>query len=93
MPERNASGGYRVDVSRGKNVDLVSSEWPSRPNDERYLSLDDLFASVKTRAERSRTRIAESAAIRVEAHRDNPEKLRSVLSGADEPIAPTHWVF
>ena len=53
----------------------------------------DLFASVKGRAERSRTRTVESAAIRVEAHRDNPEKLGLVLPGADEPIAPTHWSF
>ena len=62
---RDMSGGYKVDVSRGENVDRVSSEWSSRPDDERYLSLDDLFASVKGRAERSRTRTVESAAIRV----------------------------
>ena len=74
-------------------MDRVSSEWFSRPDDERYLSLDDLFASVKSRAERSRTRTVESAAIRVEAHRDNPEKLGLVLPGADEPITPTHWSF
>jgi hypothetical protein len=90
---RDISGGYKVDVSRGTNVDRVSSEWFSRPDDERYLSLDDLFASVKGRAERSRTQTVESAAIRVEAHRDNPEKLGLVLPGADEPIAPTHWSF
>mgnify|MGYP003675958276 CR=1 FL=1 len=42
----DASGGYKVDVSRGSNVDRVSSEWFSRPVDQRYLSLDDLFASV-----------------------------------------------
>jgi hypothetical protein len=90
---RDFSDGYKVDVSRGENVDRVSSEWFSRPDDERYLSLDDLFASVIGRAERSRTRTVESAAIRVEAHRDNPEKLGLVLPGADEPIAPTHWSF
>ncbi|WP_290556818.1 toprim domain-containing protein [Aestuariivita sp.] len=90
---RNASGGYKVDVSRGENVDRVSSEWYSRPDDERYVSLDDLFASVKARAEQSRTRTVESAAIRVEAHRDDPEKLGLVLPGTDEPIAPTHWSF
>jgi hypothetical protein len=90
---RDMSGGYKVDVSRGENVDRVSSEWFSRPDDERYLSLDDLFSSVKGRAERSRTRTVESAAIRIEAHRDNPEKLGLVLPGADEPIAPTHWSF
>ena len=65
----------------------------SRPDDERYLSLDGLFASVKGRAERSRTRTVESAAIRVEAHRDDPEKLGLVQPGGDEPIAPTHWSF
>ncbi len=90
---RDTSGGYKVDVSRGTNVDRVSSEWFSRPDDERYLSLDDLFASVKGRAERSRTRTVECAAIRIEAHRDDPEKLGLVLPGADEPIAPTHWSF
>ena len=30
---RDTSGGYRVDVSRGTNVDRVSSEWFSRPDD------------------------------------------------------------
>ena len=28
-------GAYRVDISRGRNVDRVSSEWFSRPDDER----------------------------------------------------------
>ena len=72
---REASGGYKVDVSRGERVGRVSSEWFSRPDDERYLSLSKLYASVKGRAERSRTRTVESAAIRVEAHGDDPERL------------------
>lgn len=84
---RATSNGHKVDASRDGNVDRVSSEWFSRPDDERYLSLDDLFASVKGRAERSRTRTAESAAIRVEAHRDNPEKLGLVLPDTDEAVA------
>lgn len=90
---RAMSGGYKVDVSRRANVDRVSSEWFSRPDDERYLSLYDLFASVKTRAEQSRTRTVASAAIRVEAHRDNPERLGLILPDTDEPIASTHWSF
>ena len=28
---RDTSGGYKVDMSRGANVDRVSSEWFSRP--------------------------------------------------------------
>ena len=90
---RDAAGGYKVDASRGQRVGRVSSEWFSRPDDERYLSLSDLFASVKRRAEASRTRTVESAAIRVEAQREDSENLALVLPGASAPVAPTHWSF
>ena len=90
---RDASRGYKVDISRGERIGRVSSEWFSRPNDERYLSLSELYASVKGRAERSRTRTVESAAIRVEAHRDDPENLALILPDAEAPVAPTHWSF
>ncbi|WP_306119119.1 MULTISPECIES: DUF932 domain-containing protein [unclassified Roseitalea] len=93
MTGRPESGGYKVDASRGERVGRVSSEWFSRPDDERFLSLDNLFASVKGRAERSRTRTVESAAIRVEAHRDDPERLALVLPETEAPVAPTHWSF
>ncbi len=93
MDGRPESGGYKVDVSRGGHDGRVSSEWFSRPDDERFLSLSELYASVKGRAERSRTRTVESAAIRVEAHRDHPEKLALVLPDAETPVVPTHWSF
>ena len=35
--EQPVSGGFRVDVSRGQRIGRVSSEWFSRPDDERYL--------------------------------------------------------
>lgn len=89
----DASGGYKVDVSRGSRVGRVSSEWFSRPDDERFLSLSDLHASVASRAARSRTRVLESAAIRVEAARDDGERLMLALAEADAPVAPTHWSF
>jgi hypothetical protein len=85
--------GYKVDVSRGERVGRVSSEWFSRPDDERYLSLTELFASVKRRSDHSRTRTVESAAIRVEASRDDPERLALLLPESDRPVAPTHWSF
>ena len=49
--ERSASGGFRVDISRGQRVGRVSSEWFSRPDDERYLNLPDLYDAVRSRAE------------------------------------------
>ena len=36
---------------------------------------------------------SESAAIRVEAHRDDAERLALMLPGDDVPLAPTHWSF
>ncbi|RUZ78255.1 DUF932 domain-containing protein [Mesorhizobium sp. M7A.F.Ca.US.006.01.1.1] len=86
-------GGYKVDASRGARIGRVSSEWFNRPADERFLSLSALMASVQGRSGRSRTRTVDSAAIRVEASRDDAERLALVLPGADRPVAPTHWSF
>jgi hypothetical protein len=90
---RDRINGYKVDVSRGERVGRVSSEWFSRPADERYLSLSDLLAAVRGRTERSRTRTVETAAIRVDASRDDAERLTLMLPGAETAIAPTHWSF
>ena len=90
---RSSSRGYKVDVNRGERVGRVSSEWFSRPDDERFLSLGELARAVRDRAERSRTRVVESALIHVEASRSDPERLSLILPGADAPVAPTHWSF
>jgi hypothetical protein len=78
---RNA--GYKVDVNRGERIGRVSSEWFSRPADERYLSLSELFAAVRCRAERSRTRLAESA--RALTHADR------LAEAVDLDIAAAGW--
>lgn len=90
---REFSDGYKVDVSRGERIGRVSSEWFSRPADERFLSLGELARAVRGRADRSRTRVAETAQIHVEADRGNPERLSLILPGAKAPVAPTHWIF
>ncbi|MFZ5700780.1 MAG: DUF932 domain-containing protein [Pseudomonadota bacterium] len=91
--DRAVSGGYRVDISRGRNVSRVSSEWFSRPDDERFLSLTELHDSVRQRADRATTRVVESRAVRVEARSDNPERLSLIVPGDERPIAPTNWSF
>lgn len=85
--------GFRVDISRGVNIDRVSSEWFSRPDDERYLSLTELYDAVKARADRATARTVESRAVRVEANREDAERLSLIVPGQEEPIAPTHWSF
>jgi hypothetical protein len=91
--EQPVSSGFRVDVSRGERIGRVSSEWFSRPDDERYLSLTDLYDAVRRRADRAQARTVESRAVRVEAARDNAERLALLVPGRDEPVAPTHWSF
>lgn len=90
---RDVSGGYKVDVTRGTRVGRVSSEWFSRPDDERFLSLGELAIAVRSRSERSRTRVVETALIHVEANRADPERLALILPGAEAPVVPSHWSF
>lgn len=87
------SSGFKVDISRGQRIGRVSSEWFSRPDDERFLSLSDLHRAVSARTERARVRTVESAEIRVEATRDNAQRLSLIVPGGREPLAPTHWSY
>ncbi|HUD91753.1 DUF932 domain-containing protein [Sphingobium sp.] len=88
-----AQAPYKVDISRGQNIGRVSSEWFSRPDDERFLSLNDLYESVRARAEAATTHIVESRSVRVVARSDEPERLSLVVPGRDEPVSPTNWSF
>ena len=87
------SGAYKVDVSRGSCDGRVSSQWFSRPDDERFLNLDDLYRSTRSRADFAHVRTVKSDAVRVEASRDDMESLTLICPGRADPIAPTHWSF
>jgi len=88
-----AGPGFKVDISRGQRIGRVSSEWFSRPDDERFLSLPALYAAVKGRADHATTRTVETRGIRVEAQRDDPDVLSLIVPGRTERIAPTNWSF
>lgn len=87
------SHGYKVDITRGERIGRVSSEWFSRPDDERYLSLSELYAAVRSRADRATARTVESRAIWVEASRGDAEQLALIVPGRETPVAPPHWSF
>jgi hypothetical protein len=87
--ETPVSTGYRVDPHRGQRIGRVSSEWFSRPEDERYLSLSALHDAVYARAERTTTRTLESHTIKVEANREDAQRLALVLPNRDAPLVPT----
>lgn len=90
---RAVSSGFKVDISRGQRIGRVSSEWFSRPDDERYLSLDALHEAVRTRADRATARTVETRDIRVEARVDDMSRLALAIPGRDAPVSPTHWSF
>jgi len=91
--EQPVSTGYKVDISRGERIGRVSSEWFSRPDDERYLSLGALYAAVRARADRAAARTVETRNLRVEASRDDAERLALIVPGRETPVSPTHWSF
>ncbi len=93
VPNDRVSGAYKVDISRGERIGRVSSEWFARPDDERYLSLTALHDAVRARADRATARTVETRALRVEASRDDAERLALTVPGRDAPVAPTHWSF
>ncbi|HTM81915.1 DUF932 domain-containing protein [Asticcacaulis sp.] len=87
------SGAFAVDISRGADNGRVSSEWFSRPDDQRYLNLDDLYAATRSRADGAHVRTVQSSQIRVEASRDDMESLTLILPGREDFVSPTHWSF
>jgi hypothetical protein len=93
VSDRPVSAGFKVDVSRGERIGRVSSEWFSRPDDERYLSLLELHAAVRARADRAMAPTVESCAVRAEASPDDSERLALIVPGRGMPVAPTHWSF
>lgn len=84
----NISGGaMRSDLSR---------QWVSRPADERFLSLDDLYRAVKARTDatfedRIETKGVEFVAPEPTSIEDTHRMTVGLSSGRE--VAPTHWSF
>ncbi len=66
-------------------LNRASKQWATRPNDQRFLSLDDLYSSVKNRKANSKFITAQSADITVEAEGDN-----LIIN---KNLYPTNWSF
>jgi hypothetical protein len=90
---------FAVTTDRGGHCGRVSSEWFGRPDDERFTSLAELHDFTKRAHDESRATLLDVRGIRVDASRDNPDRL--ALAFADQTrggeiqtdIAPTHWSF
>jgi hypothetical protein len=82
-PARAASfQRFRVDVSRGERVGRVSSERFSRLDDERYLSLTDLYDAVGRRADGAQARGKPTRAVQPQMAPSLPVAV-SIMSSPD----------
>lgn len=96
---------YKVDVSRGGHDGSVSSQWCSRPHDQRFLSLDDLEAFKRkfyqgSWQSRAKSNDVELIAPEIRELADMHKLTVGVKvspAGSDvqmvKEVAPTHWSF
>ncbi len=82
---------FKVAVHKGSLDSSVSSQWFSRPHDQRFLNLNDLADHVRARSDTALQNIIDVQDIRVNASMNDPEKL--MLAFNDTEVAPTNWSF
>jgi hypothetical protein len=94
--------GARKVTTAGRSMNLLSS-WMARPADEKFLSLDDLVADRRARAERMTETTLSTRAIQIVS----PEILESdsreiahrkfntvqIATDGGDLVSPTHWAF
>ena len=87
------SNTYPTTIEEAKAIPqtltIASKEWASRPEDQRFQTLDALYESVSTRQKLSREEVVNIRDISAEVYEDG---LRVIMDGAD-PATPTHWSF
>ena len=76
---REGAGGYKVDVTRGERIGRVSSEWFSRPADERYPVA---VGSVRRRARPLRAQPDPDRGERGDPGRGEPRRCRAAGVGS-----------
>lgn len=79
-----------MSLTQNTTITRASREWLIRPDDERYLSLDDLYTATFSRAEESRVRTLVSQSLLA---RGSEEAMGSLHLEHEELglLAPTHW--
>ena len=74
----------------------ASRQWASRPDDQRFLTLEDLKESVHQRREESWTLVSPAQNLRCTVdERDKHLRIKAfdVTAGEERWLTPTHWSF
>lgn len=76
---------------KGESKGVISSQWYSRPDDQRFTSLAALEDHVFSAAEQSRSTVIDTRDIRVKA--EGADKLLLQMPDSGEFAEPNHWSF
>lgn len=76
-----------------KELFQASREWFSRPDDERYLTLESLHEATLTRADNSAVEILSHNELEAVGDLNGGRIMKIKAPGIDEPLDPTHWSF
>lgn len=72
----------------------ANREWASRPDDQRFTSLDEMLAFKDQQREVSRQSVIASRRIEARPTANDPTHAGLEIVGVhDEPVAPNHWSF
>ena len=92
-PEVAVTEAFKVDTSKGSCRSELSSQWHTRPADQRFLNLNDLSAQVNLLAGESRSTVVDVRDIRVLSDSSDPDSISFILPDSDIPVEPNHWSF
>ncbi len=82
-------------MATATNLMAASRQWAARPDDQRYLSLDELHAAVLQRKTESWTAVPKLSEVKVDATEDGALAVNvyDATAGQMRTIEPTHWSF
>ena len=81
---------FKIDVSRGTTRTDVNKQWASRPDDEKYLSLDAIYEATNRRRIAALEAVIRPDQMKVRGSQENPRDL-SVLMPDGQAFAPSHF--
>lgn len=91
-----ATKSYKVHIDQGEHDGALNRQWMSRPDDQRFISLDDLSAMVNSRRDRSFSNVIKVRDIRAEVTGEDETlgmALHAALDTGDRYLVPTNWGF
>jgi hypothetical protein len=74
-------------------ITTASTQWFSRPDDERFVNLIDLNDHCQKLRERSNAKVVANRALEVQPHDANPMRGLQIVGEAKKPAVMTHWSF